>query len=93
MESIPSFNGCLERSIIDNWEKDALTDYKGATLLYGDVAREIERLHIVFEHGGIRKGDKIALCGRNCANWGVAFLAALTYGAVAVPILLSLIHI
>ena len=87
MESIPSFNGCLERSIIDNWEKDALTDYKGATLLYGDVAREIERLHIVFEHGGIRKGDKIALCGRNCANWGVAFLAALTYGAVAVPIL------
>ncbi|MBP5629530.1 MAG: AMP-binding protein [Bacteroidaceae bacterium] len=87
MESIPSFNGCLERSIIDNWEKGALTDYKGATLLYGDVAREIERLHIVFEHGGIRKGDKIALCGRNCVNWGVAFLATLSYGAVAVPIL------
>ncbi|MBP5360420.1 MAG: AMP-binding protein [Bacteroidaceae bacterium] len=87
MESIPSFNACLEQSIIDNWEKEALTDYKGATLLYRDVAREIEKLHIVFEHSGIRKGDKIAFCGRNCLHWGVAFLATLTYGAVAVPIL------
>lgn len=87
MEAIPSFNACLERSIIDNREKDTLTDYKGATLQYRDVARIIEKLHIVFEHGGIRKGDKIALCGRNCSHWGVAFLATLTYGAVVVPIL------
>ena len=87
MKTIPSFNACLERSIIDNWEKDALTDYKGATLKYQDVARIIEQLHIVFEHSGVQKGDKIALCGRNCSHWGVAFLATLTYGAVVVPIL------
>ena len=87
MECVPSFNACLERSIINNWEKEALTDYKGDTLQYRDVARMIERLHIVFEHSGIGKGDKIALCGRNCSHWGVAFLATLTYGAVAVPIL------
>ena len=87
MEPIPSFNTCLERSVIGNWEKDAMTDYKGATLQYRDVARIIEKLHIVFQHSGIQKGDKIALCGRNCSYWGVAFLATLTYGAVAVPIL------
>ena len=87
MESIPSFNVCLQRSIIDNWEKNAMTDYKASTLQYRDVARIIEELHIVFEHSGIRKGDKIALCGRNCSYWGVAFLATLTYGAIAVPIL------
>ena len=87
MEPIPSFNACLERSVIGNWEKDAMTDYKGATLQYRDVARIIEKLHIVFQHSGIQKGDKIAFCGRNCSYWGVAFLATLTYGAVAVPIL------
>ena len=84
---IPSFNALLEKSIIDNWDKDALPDFKGATLQYHDVARKIEKLHIMFESSGVVKGDKIALCGRNSASWAVAFLATLTYGAVAVPIL------
>ena len=87
MESIPSFNALIQKSIIDHWDLDALTDYKGATLQYHDVARKIEKLHIMFENSGVEKGDKIALCGRNSANWAVAFLATLTYGAVAVPIL------
>ena len=84
---IPSFNALIEQSIITNWDKDALTDFKGATLQYHDVARKIEKLHIMFESSGVVKGDKIALCGRNSASWAVAFLATLTYGAVAVPIL------
>ena len=84
---IPSFNALIEKSIIDNWDKDALTDFKGATLQYHDVARKIDKLHIMFESSGVAKGDKIALCGRNSASWAVAFLATLTYGAVAVPIL------
>lgn len=84
---IPSFKAIIQKSIIDNWDRDALTDYKGATLQYHDVARKIEKLHIMFENSGVVKGDKIALCGRNCANWAVAFLATVTYGAVAVPIL------
>lgn len=84
---IPSFNTLIEKSIIDHWDMDALTDYKGATLQFHDVARKIEKLHIMFENSGVVKGDKIALCGRNSANWAVAFLATLTYGAIAVPIL------
>ena len=84
---IPSFNQLIEQCIIKNWDLDALTDYKGATLQYHDVARKIEKLHIMFENSGVKKGDKIALCGRNSANWATAFLATLTYGAVAVPIL------
>lgn len=87
MDSIPSFNSYIQKSIIDNWEQDALTDYQGATLQYNDVARKIEKLHIAFENSGIRKGDKIAICGRNSAHWAVAFLATITYGAIAVPIL------
>lgn len=87
MEQIPSFNALIEQSIIKNWDLDALTDYKGTTLQYHDVARKIEKLHIMFENGGVKRGDKIALCGRNSANWAVAFFATLTYGAVAVPIL------
>ena len=75
---IPSFNALIEKSIIDHWDMDALTDYKGATLQYHDVARKIEKLHIMFENSGVVKGDKIALCGRNSANWAVAFLATLT---------------
>ena len=82
-----SFNACIEDSIKKYWNFDALTDYKGVTLQYQDVARKIEKLHILFEESGIQKGDKIALCGRNMSNWAVAFLATLTYGAVAVPIL------
>lgn len=87
MESIPSVNSLIEKSIIENWDLDALTDYKGITLQYKDVARKIEKLHILFENSGVAKGDRIALCGRNSASWAVAFLATLTYGAVAVPVL------
>ena len=87
MEKIPSFNACVQKSIIDHWDLDALTDFKGQTLQYHDVARKIEKLHILFENSGVQKGDKIALAGRNCANWAVVFLATLTYGAVAVPVL------
>ena len=87
MEKIPSFNQLIQDSIINHWDNDALTDYKGATLQYHDVARKIEKLHIMFESSGIEKGDKIALCGRNSSAWAAAFLAVLTYGAVAVPIL------
>ena len=87
MENVPSFNQLIQQSIIDNWDLDALTDYKGATLQFHDVARKIEKLHILFENCGVVKGDKIALCGRNSSQWAVAFLATLTYGAIAVPIL------
>ena len=87
MENIPSFNELIEKSIIDHWDLDSLTDYKGKTLQYHDVARKIEKLHIMFEASGVQRGDKIALCGRNSAAWAAAFLAVLTYGAVAVPIL------
>ena len=87
METYPSFNKLIEQSIINNWDLDALTDYKGATLQFHDVARKIEKLHILFENCGVEKGDKIALCGRNSSQWAVAFIATLTYGAVAVPIL------
>lgn len=87
MENIPSFNAYIQKSIQDNWDLDALTDFKGQTLQYHDVARKIEKLHILFEHGGVKRGDKVALAGRNSAGWAVAFLATLTYGAVAVPVL------
>jgi long-chain acyl-CoA synthetase len=87
MEHIPSFNALIQKSIINNWDCDALTDFKGQTLQFHDVARKIEKLHILFENSGIQKGDKIALCGRNSSQWAVAFLATLTYGAIAVPIL------
>ena len=69
MNSIPSFNSYIERSIIKNWHLDALTDYKGATLQYHDVARKIEKLHILFENSDVKKSDKIAVCGRNSSQW------------------------
>lgn len=84
---IPSFVKLIEASLVKNWDRDALTDFKGATLQYHDVARKIEKLHILFENSGVKPGDQIALAGRNSANWAVAFLATLAYGAVAVPIL------
>ena len=87
MNDIPCFNSYIEQSIKDNWLLDALTDYKGTTLQYHDVARKIEKLHIMMQAAGIQKGDRIAVCGRNSAHWAVAFLATLTYGAVIVPIL------
>lgn len=82
-----SFIAFIEESIKKNWDLDALTDYKGATLQYKDVARKIEKIHILLEESGVQKGDKIAVCGRNSSHWGVTFLATLTYGAVIVPIL------
>ncbi len=82
-----SVNKILEKSIRDHWDFPALSNYQGVTLSYRDVARRIAKLHIAFEQCGLQKGDKVAICSRNQANWGVSFLAALTYGAVAVPIL------
>lgn len=84
---IPSFNAYIEKSIIDHWDLNALTDYQGATLQYKDVARKIEKMHILFESCGVVPGDKVAICGRNMSHWAVAFLATMTYGAVVVPIL------
>jgi len=82
-----SVNQILEKSFKGNWDYPALSDYKGITLHYRDVARRIEKLHIVFELCGVKKGDKVSICSKNQANWGVVFLATITYGAVAVPIL------
>lgn len=82
-----TFIGHVEESLKKNWDLDALTDYNGSTLQYKDVARKIEKMHILMAEGGVEKGDKIAICGRNSSHWGVAFLATVTYGAVAVPIL------
>jgi long-chain acyl-CoA synthetase len=82
-----SFITLIEESIKQNWNFPAFTDYKADTLKYSDVARKIEKIHIIFEKTGIQQGDKIALIGRNSSNWAVAFLATVTYGAVIVPIL------
>lgn len=86
MKKTPSFNAYIEKSIKNHWNLNALTDYRGKTLQYQDVARKIEKLHILFENGGIAKGDKIALCARNSSHWAVAYFAILTYGAVLVPV-------
>ena len=82
-----SVNKILEESIRKHWDRPALSNYQGATLKYSDVARRMAKLHIAFEQCGLQKGDKVAICSRNQANWGVSFLAAMTYGAVPVPIL------
>ena len=87
MEQEHQFIDYIEQSIIKNWDKDSLTDYKGITLQYKDVARKIAKFHIVLESAGIQPGDKIAVCGRNSAHWAVTFLATITYRAVIVPIL------
>ena len=87
MENEKSFIALIEKSIKKNWDANSLTDYKGVTYQYKDVARKIEKLHIIFEESGIKPGDKIAICGRNMSHWGVTFLATVTYGAVIVPIL------
>ena len=87
MELEQSFIALIEQSIKTNWYLNALTDYKGITLQYRDVARKIEKIHILLENAGIEKGDKIAICGRNSAHWTVTYLAVIIYGAVAVPIL------
>ena len=77
----------IETSIRENWEELALTDFNGVSFQYRTIARKIAKLHIFYETAGVQKGDKIALCGRNSAQWAIAFLASLTYGAVPVPIL------
>lgn len=82
-----SFNAYIENSIRENWELTALSDYKGVSYSYKDIARKIEKMHILMEAAGVKKGDKIAICGRNSSHWAVAFFATLTYGAVVVPIL------
>lgn len=87
MEHRDNFNQYIEDSIRNNWELLSLSDFDGIALQYGDVARKIAKLHIFFEHAGVKHGDRVALCGRNSSMWSVAFLATLTYGAVAVPIL------
>ena len=87
MELEQSFIALIEQSIKTNWYLNALTDYQGITLQYRDVARKIEKIHILLENAGIEKGDKIAICGRNSAHWTVTYLAVITYGAVVVPIL------
>lgn len=87
MEKYDHLNEYIRDAIRDNWEELALTDFHGVSFQYRDVARKIEKLHILFKHIGIEPGDKVALCGRNSAQWAIAALACLTYGAVAVPIL------
>ena len=82
-----SVNKIFENSLRNNWDRPALSNYQGVTLHYRDVARRIAKLHIMYEHCGLKKGDKVAICSRNQANWGVSFLSVLTYGAVPVPIL------
>ena len=84
---IPSFNAMVAESIKSHWDMPSMSDYGAYTYQYKDVARVIEKMHILFEESGIQKGEKIALCGRNSARWGAAFFSILTYGAVVVPIL------
>ena len=82
-----SVNKLFQEAFKKNWDRPAISNYQGMTLHYRDVARRIEKLHIMFEECGLQVGDKVALCSRNQANWAVAFLAAMTYGAVPVPLL------
>ncbi|MBP8011852.1 AMP-binding protein [Macellibacteroides fermentans] len=81
------FLGLIETSIKNHWDLPAFSDYEGHTYHYKDVARRIEKFHIILEHAGIKKGDKVALVGRNSSNWAICFFGILAYGAVAVPIL------
>ena len=82
-----SLNALFEMSFKKYWDFKALTDFNGKTFYYRDLARRIRMIHIGFEKCGLKKGDKVALCGRNQANWAMSFLATVTYGAVVVPIL------
>lgn len=87
MKNQDTLTGYIEQSLRNNWDRPALSDYHGMTLTYKDVARKIAKLHLAFKHAGLGKGDKIALCGRNSAQWAVAALASITYGTITVPIL------
>ena len=77
----------IDESIKKNWRKPAITNYGASTFTYGDVAAAVERYHILFEKCGIGKGEKIAICAKNSAEWCIAFLGVVTYDAVAVPLL------
>ena len=87
MQHQDTLNAYILQAIRDNWEQLSLTDFNGVSFQYKDVARKIAKLHLLFEHAGVGPGDRVALCGRNSAQWAVAFLGIITYGAVAVPIL------
>ena len=82
-----SVNKIFQESFQKNWDRPAISNYQGITLHYRDVARRIEKMHIMFEECGLQKGDKVAICSRNQANWAVAFLSTMTYGAVPIPLL------
>lgn len=82
-----SFIANIEANIKENWDLPSLSDYKQEPIYYRDVARRMARLHVLFETAGVKKGDKIVICGRNCASWAIVFFATITYGAVAVPLL------
>lgn len=82
-----SVNKTFEASFKENWDRPAISNYHGATYHFRDLARKIAKLHIIFEESGLEKGDKVAICSRNQANWVVAFLSAMTYGAVPVPLM------
>ena len=81
------FLGLIERSMKEHWDLPAFSDYNGHTFHFKDVARRIEKFHILLEHAGIKKGDKVAIVGRNSSSWAICFFGILAYGAVAVPIL------
>ncbi|MDF9829171.1 AMP-binding protein [Parabacteroides sp. PF5-6] len=81
------FLGLIEKSIKEHWNLPAFTDYQGSTFYYKDFAQEIEKLHLIFESAGIKKGDKVGLVGRNSSHWAISFFGTLAYGAVVVPIL------
>ncbi len=87
MQARSSLNHYIQDAVRDNWDLLALSDFEGESFQYRTVARKIAKLHLLFEHAGVEKGQKVAICGKNSANWSVAFLACVTYGAVAVPLL------
>lgn len=87
MKNQTNINAYILQAIRDNRDRMALTDFHSESFQYKDVARKITKLHILFENSGINRGDKVAFCGKNSSNWAIAFLATITYGAVAVPIL------
>ena len=79
----------IEKSILKNWDSPCFSDYGGESCSYSGVAASITRIHELFKNFGVKKGDKIALCGRNSSNWAITYLATVTYGAVIVPVLVD----
>lgn len=82
-----TFNELLADSLVSNWERQALSNYEGKNYTYGDVAESIARYHVAWKSAGLEPGFRVALCGRNSAEWSIGLLAAFSYGAVAVPLL------